>query len=113
MLELMKAYAEEMLAGQQEMADLRAEIQRRAQEVQSARMSNMYTLWSRMALSVGLDPATTWSDGRYGIESRFINDGYAALTFMPKLDELLGGINPLSDEEKAQDTPVVDLSKLN
>ena len=65
-----------------------------------------------MAASVGLDPETSFTSPYYGIEARFLDEGFGALTYhkvpmTPMMQEMFG----TPPEDSPDEVP--DKSKMN
>lgn len=114
MLDLMRAYRDSMMSAREEIIALNKETQERALVIQNAHMAEMMELWRRMSASVGLSHEETWGDYQYGIEARYIEDGFAAITYLPQQAHPLAGMLPGEQpEEPAKGRPKVDPRKLN
>lgn len=113
-LALLAAFRSELSAGEEEQRALHVELQQRSDTMLQLRNAKMREMWIRMAASVGLDPDHTFTSPNYGIEARYIDEGFGALTYKklpvhPYADAL--GIP--QDEEDPMAAGVPDKSKMN
>ncbi len=101
-LELLKKYHEELLRFDQDMKDLKNEFDKRSKTSHDNSQAKLYQIWKQLAVSVNIDPDTTWGDGRYGIEGRYLEDGFGALTYCEypsNIMELMQGAIDKPDED--------------
>lgn len=94
-LELVRAYKNEIDAMLADRAALEKEFAERAKQHGEYHQANLRTLWQRMSASVGLDPETTWGSPEFQVETRYLDDGFGAILYMPMnpnpLRDLLSG----------------------
>lgn len=112
--ELAKEYAAVFNAAREEQKSLQAEYEKAQEQVFNANMTKLREIWTKMAVSVGIDAESTWSNPAWGFERSYIESGFAAILEMEPpqnpLAALFGGEGPVMEQEEA---PVIDKSKLN
>lgn len=92
-LDLLKEYDEAIQQYQAARQALIAEFQQRMMELAQGNAVNLEKLWERLSSAVGLDPAMTWKNPAYQIETRYLGSGFGAITFVPQdasLDQIMG-----------------------
>ncbi len=82
-LELVRAYRIELDALMSDRAALEIEFAERAKQQGEYHQANLRAMWRRMAASVGLDPETTWGSPEFQVETRYLDDGFGAILYMP------------------------------
>ncbi len=118
-IELLMQYRDELIRFDQEVADLKVEVFERSKKAHETSQAKLYQIWKMLAISAGVDPDGTWGDHRYGIESRYLEDGFGALTYSeypPNILEALmsEGVSVGDEDEKGFDNMVTpEKSKLN
>lgn len=78
---LLAEYREVMRSSNQELDDIHAEFSARSKKSREEGQAKLYGLWKRLSASVGLDPDKSWNDGQYGVETRYLESGFGALTY--------------------------------
>jgi len=108
-LELLKAYRIEMeilIAGRK---TLEHEYVTRMNAHQEYHQSNLRSIWRRMAAMVGLDPNKTWGTPEYQLETRYLDDGFGAILYIPQapnpIKEALGGESSAEVQNPEADLP--------
>lgn len=91
MLEILKAYRDELETLITDRQKLEQEFTARANQQAEYHQANLRSMWRRLAASVGLDPDTTWGSPEYQIEARYMEDGFGAILYMPR------ATNPMRD----------------
>ena len=85
-LEILKAYRAELDALIDDRDALEREFAERAEQDAAYHQAKLRGLWRRMSATVGLDPDNTWGSPEFGIETRFLAEGFGALTYTPRSD---------------------------
>ncbi len=62
---------------------LEEQFRERLRKINEGYYARMYTAWTRLTILVGLDPAKTWGNTDYHIETRFMKHGFAAVVYEP------------------------------
>lgn len=62
---------------------IQQEFQARIRLSMTEHQSRLQSIWRLMAIEAGLDPEETWGNKEYSIESRYLSDGFGAITFEP------------------------------
>lgn len=83
-LELLKAYTAELKALVSDREALEQEFAERVHQQGEYHQGNLRAMWQRLSAYVGLDPDKTWGSPEYQIESRFLDDGFGALLYIPR-----------------------------
>jgi hypothetical protein len=108
-LELLKAYKDEIDALVDDREKLEMEFAERFRQQAEYHQANLRSLWQRLSASVGLDPDKTWGRPEYQIETRYLDDGFGAITYTPQavdpLQGLLGGGPVDQPEDPVSDIP--------
>jgi len=110
-LELLATFRSELSAGEEEQMALHTELQQRSEVMLLSRNAKMRELWIRMAASVGLDPESTFTSPNYGIEARYLDQGFGALTYKKVVHPYAEALGIPQEEDPAAVTP--DKSKLH
>ena len=114
-LEILKAYKNELEALVTDRQKLEREFAERAAQQTEYHQANLRSMWQRLSASVGLDPNTTWGSPEYQIEARYIDDGFAALLYIPRhinpLREMLAEEPVTPPEDPATDVPPKDTTR--
>jgi hypothetical protein len=108
--DLLRAYNAEIETLKSNHEALLKEYQDRANAQADKHKARLRDIWSRMSAAVGLDPAETWGNGQYSVETRYLADGFGALTFVPMDPNPLAALfgSPDSEPEQAA-SPSEDL----
>ena len=107
--ELAKAYAESYEEGIKKETEIHEEFKKQMKANAEQTKANMRQVYSRLASSVGLDPAS-FDDPNYEVETRYIPHSFAAIIFhevdnAPFLQ--MFGMNP-EDEDKEDIDPMTE-----
>ena len=114
-LEILRAYKNELEALVADRQKLEREFTERADQQTEYHQANLRSMWQRLAASVGLDPNNTWGSPEYQIEARYLDDGFAALLYVPRhtnpLREMLANEPVTPPEDPAADVPPKDTTR--
>jgi len=114
-LEFMKAYRDELEATLDDRDKLEAEYAERAQQQAAYHQAKLRALWRRLSASVGLDPNETWGSAEYQIETRYLDDGFGAVLYVPRqvnsLQEMLGSEPVTKSDDPAMEIPSKDTTR--
>jgi hypothetical protein len=115
---LLKAYRDELDVLSVNHIKLHQEFQERSDVMHQHHQSNLRSMWARLSAMVGLDPEKTWGNPEYQIESRYLNDGFGALLYIPQihtgaLQELLSGGAAQVEEDDPFQEVAPDKTRLN
>ena len=108
---LVKEYAAEMKAYSERFRALQKQLESEAQTLTEAHRLVMKRKWAGLMAAVDLDSEQTWSAAEYAIELRFVDDGFAAVVFMPTPQSMMAAQAEAEAKEDAVadgDTPPMD-----
>ena len=114
-LEILRAYKAELDALVADREKLEMEFAERAQQQAEYHQANLRSMWRRLSASVGLDPDNTWGSPEFQIESRYLDDGFGAILYMPRhtnpLRQALEGEAVAGPENPETDIPPKDTTR--
>lgn len=103
-LDLVRQYQAISDKTNEDMERLQKEYREKAQALHAAAREQMREIWTRMATMAGVDAAASWDSPDWHVEARYVDSGFAALTFYP-LAALFGQGPQTEEPEAAEGAP--------
>lgn len=102
---LMRQYQEISDSMNADLERLQTEYREKAEALHASAREQLREIWVQMATLAGVDAAESWDNDAWHVEARYVDSGFAALTFYPRpanpLAALFGGRPPQEAEEEA------------
>ena len=80
--EILRRYDEIIQALRSEVAALQEEYGNKIEAAHVKARTEMHPMWCQMAAMTGIDADTSWDSQEWGIEARYLKDGFGALTHL-------------------------------
>lgn len=102
-LTALKKYQERLDRFLEDREALREEFRSREDAVAQAATRELRGLWTQIAVSAEVDVEATWGEAEWGIETRYLDKGFGAVTYTPQPQHPLAAMMGDQPEEKADE----------
>lgn len=108
-IELMRQYKAVSDTMHEDLERLQKELREKAEARYAAGRAELREIWTKMATMAGVDAAASWDNNDWHVEMRYLDSGFAALTFYPQpanpLAAMLGQQPTEESDDDAEGAP--------